>query len=186
MLDRGAIIAGMVGLGVAITVAISFGLIITLQLPVFIAAPICGVLIGYYANYKSERYRPRWRLFANATFAGAVTGISLALFYIGLRMLFWYGDFGFRPEGLGGQVECANGIECTYERMLEDESSSELLADAGVTDLASFESLLLRTSADWALILIVTTLGGSLVAAGWRAVKEPPDPGAPPKVVAAA
>ena len=93
----------------AVTIAISFELVVAIQALVFVAAPFAGLVIGFYANHKSERWRPRWRLFANAGFAGLVTGLSLALMYVGLRLLFIYADSGYRPEPMGGQLDCATG-----------------------------------------------------------------------------
>jgi len=98
VLDRGAIYAAMVGLGMAVTIAISFELVIAIQALVFVSAPFAGLVIGYYANDKSLRWRPRWRLFTNAAFAGTITGLSLALMYVALRLLFIYADSGYRPD----------------------------------------------------------------------------------------
>jgi hypothetical protein len=175
VLDRGAISAAFVGLGMAVTIAISFELIIAIQALVFVSAPFAGLVIGYYANNKSERWRPRWRLFANAGFAGAITGLSLALMYVGLRLLFIYADSGYRPETMGGQLECSTGPECTYARFLDDGNRDELVAD-GITDAASFESAVWRWQGESVLMLTLMTMGGALAAAGWRAVRTPPEP----------
>jgi hypothetical protein len=175
VLDRGAIYAAMVGLGMAVTIAISFELVVAIQALVFVSAPFAGIIIGFYANNKSERWRPRWRLFANAGFAGAVTGISLALMYVALRLLFIYADSGYRPETMGGQLECGTGPECTYMRFLDDGNGEELAAD-GITDAATFESAVWRWQGETVLMLTLMTLGGALGAATWRAVRTPPDP----------
>jgi len=182
VLDRAAIIAAMVGLGMAITIAISFGLIIAIQALVFISAPLAGLTIGWYANHKSFRWRPRWRVFTNAGFAGAVTGLSLALFYVGIRLLFIYADSGYRPEPMGGQFDCANGPACTYMRFLEDEEDRvaagetdlRRLADEGITDAASFEAAVWRWQGETFLILTGLTLVGAFVPAAWRAWKPAP------------
>lgn len=174
MLDRGAIYAAMVGLGMAVTIAISFELVVAIQALVFISAPFAGLIIGYYANNKSLRWRPRWRLFTNAGFAGAITGLSLALMYVGLRLLFIYLDSGYRPETMGGQLDCSRGPECTYMRLIEDDDRRAALDDEGITDATSYESFVWQTSGEWTLMLTLMTLGGALVAAGWRAVREPP------------
>ena len=173
VLDRGAIYAAMVGLGMAVTIAISFELVVAIQALVFISAPFAGLIIGFYANNKSLRWRPRWRLFSNAAFAGTVTGISLALMYVALRLLFIYADSGYRPETMGGQLECATGPECTYMRFIDDGSEADLRAD-GITDTASFEAAVWRWQGETVLMLTLMTLGGALVAAGWRALREPP------------
>jgi hypothetical protein len=174
LLDRGAITAAFVGFGISITIAISFGLVIAIQPLVFVAAPLAGVTIGYYANYKSARWRPRWRLFANAGFAALVTGISLAVFYIALRLLFIYADSGYRPETMGGPLDCANGPACTYQRLIEDDARRTALADDGVTDVASYTGFVWRTSAEWSLQLTAFTVIGALVPAAWRAWKPAP------------
>ena len=46
VLDRGAIYAAMVGLGMAVTIAISFELVVAIQALVFISAPFAGLIIG--------------------------------------------------------------------------------------------------------------------------------------------
>ena len=69
--DRGAITAAYVGIGMAVTVAISFLLIIPIEPVVWLLALPSGLLIGYYANQRSERGPGPWRrLLANALFAG--------------------------------------------------------------------------------------------------------------------
>lgn len=174
MLDRGAVFAAMVGLGMAVTIAISFGLVIAIQPLVFISAPLAGVTIGWYANHKSLRWRPRWRLFVNAGLAGAVTGLSLALMYVGLRLLFIYADSGYRPEPQGGQFDCSDGPECAYVRLLEKPENEQALLDEGITDVASYTDFVWRTSGEWTLWLTGFTVVGALLPAAWRAWKPPP------------
>jgi hypothetical protein len=173
VLDRGAVYAAMVGLGMAVTIAISFELVVAVQVLTFVAAPLAGLIIGFYANHKSERWRPRWRLFANAGFAGLVTGLSLALMYVGLRLLFVYADSGYRPETMGGQLECSTGPACTYARLL-DEGNGPDLAEEGIVDAASFEAAVWHWQGATVLILTLTTVAGALGAAGWRALRTPP------------
>jgi hypothetical protein len=173
VLDRGAIYGAMVGLGMAVTIAISFELVVAIQSLVFVSAPFAGLTIGWYANHKALRWRPRWRLFANAAFAGLVTGISLALVYVGLRLLFIYADSGYRPETMGGQLDCATGPECTYARFLDDGHEQDLI-DEGITDTAAFESAVWRWQAQTALMLTLFTFGGALVPAAWRAWRPAP------------
>ena len=173
-LDKGAIFAGWVGIGVAIVIVISFGLIIAVQPLVWIAAPIAGVLVGSYANHRSSRWRPRWRVLLNAAWAGLVTGVSLALFYAAVRLLFVYFDAGYRPESQGGQIDCARGPDCVYMRYL-DEGRGDALAEAGVVDAASFERAMLSEQLDGALTLTVLTIAGAVGAGVVRAVRRPPD-----------
>ena len=178
LLDRGAIFAGWVGIGMAIVIAIAFELIVAVQPIVFLAAPIAGILIGGYANQRSERWRPRWRLFANSLYAALVTGISLAVMYAVLRLVFIYGDTGYPDfnqvdsNGAPTGVQCANGPDCTYQRYLEAGRGDELTA-AGVTDGASFGSFVLREQAQGALILVVLTTAGAILPAAWRSITAP-------------
>jgi hypothetical protein len=174
VLDRGAIYAGMIGLGLAVTIAISFGLVVAIQPLVFISAPLAGLTIGWYANHKSLRWRPRWRLFANAGFAGAFTGLSLALMYVAFRLLFIYADSGYRPEPMGGQFECSSGPECTYVRLIEDDERREALEAEGVTDVDSYTAFVWRTSGEWVLQLTGLTLVGALIPPVWRAWQPAP------------
>jgi hypothetical protein len=172
-LDRGAIFAGWVGIGMAVVIVISFGLVIAVQPLVWLAAPIAGVLVGSYANHRSARWRPRWRVIANAAWAGLVTGASLAIFYVAVRLLFIYFDAGYRPEPQGGQLDCARGPECVYMRYVEEGRGDDLAA-AGVTDAAGFERTMLREQLDGAFVLTGLTLTGALAAGLFRAVQRPP------------
>ena len=163
----------MVGLGMAVTIAISFALVVAIQALVFLSAPLAGVVIGFYANHKSERWRPRWRLFTNAGFAGLVTGFSLALMYIGIRLLFIYADSGYRAETQGGQIDCAIGPDCYYARFVAA-GEGERLASEGITDAATLERAVWGSQAEWLLIITGLTTAGALAAATWRAVRRPP------------
>ena len=80
-IDKGAIFAGYVGIGMAVVIAIAFALIIPVQSLVFLATIAGGVLIGAYANQRSNRWRPMKRVFANALWAALVTAISLSILY---------------------------------------------------------------------------------------------------------
>jgi hypothetical protein len=178
LLDKGAILAGWVGIGVAIVIVISFALIIAVQPLVWLAAPIAGVLVGSYANHRSARWRPRWRVLVNAAWAGLVTGISLALFYAAVRLLFVYFDAGYRPESQGGQLDCARGPACVYMRYV-DEGRGDALAAAGVVDAASFERAMLSDQLIGGLLLTGLTMAGALGAGAVRALRQPPAPGSP-------
>ncbi|CAN5561492.1 hypothetical protein BH24CHL9_BH24CHL9_16130 [soil metagenome] len=183
LLDRGAIFAGWVGLGMALIIAISFELIVAVQPLVFLAAPLAGVLIGYYANQRSMRWRPRRRVLVNATYAGLMTGIGLAVIYVAIRLLFVYADSGFRPVPMGGQLECRTGPECTFARLVAEGHAPDL-AEAGITDAATFEAAVLREQADGALWIIGLTTLGAMAASGVRAGRRPPEERqAPPAAV---
>lgn len=165
--DKGAILAGWVGLGMAVVVTLAFELIIPIQPLVFVLAPIMGAAIGAYANVKSERWRPRWRALTNAAWAGLVTGLAAAIFYVGLRLVFVYADTGALPNGTN--LECRMGPECTYARYVNAGRADELTG-LGITDPSSLEAVVLGQLALSGIALVVLVLGGSLVSGAWRAI----------------
>src|SRR4029078_3634309 len=91
---------------------------------VFVLAPLMGVLIGVYANVRSERWRPRARVLANAAYAAVVTGIAVAALYIVLRLVFIYGDTGALPDGTS--LTCNTGPDCIYARYVAAGEAGEL------------------------------------------------------------
>jgi hypothetical protein len=181
VIDRGAIFAGWVGVGMALVIAIAFELIIAVQSIVFLVAPIAGILVGAYANQRSERWRPRRRVIANSLYAALVTGLSLAVMYALLRLLFIFADSGypdFNRADSGGApigIQCATGPDCTYQRYVAAGRDPELRG-AGVTDGASFGSFVVREQLQGGGILVLLTLAGSLVPAAWRSLHQPPSP----------
>jgi len=172
-LDRGAIFAGWVGLGMGLVIAIAFELIVAIQPLVFLLALPAGALIGAYANVRSERWRPRGRVLTNSAYAGLVTGVGLALLYVAIRLLFIYADSGYRVDSQGGQLACSPGPGCTYERYLAAGRGPELTA-SGVSDAASSESFVLGEHLAGGLTLIALSTGGALMAGGLRAGRTPP------------
>jgi hypothetical protein len=167
--DAGAVFAGWIGLGMAVVLAIAFELVIPVQLIVFLLAPLMGVLIGLYANVRSERWRPRPRVLANAAWAGLVTGVGIALLYVVIRLVFVYGDTGALPTGVS--LECRTGPDCAYTRYLEAGRSDDLERE-GITDAASFEATVLRELALAGTTLMVLTLGGGLAGGAGRALSS--------------
>ncbi len=94
--DRGAKVAALVGVGMAVTLAISFLLIIPIIPAYVLVAVPAGLIIGYYANARSSRTRGQWRrLIPNALLAGAVTSLTLAVLLLGTKALFFFGDAGY-------------------------------------------------------------------------------------------
>ena len=168
VVDRGAIFAGWVGLGMGLVTVIALELILALQTLVFLAAPLIGVLAGVYANVRSERWQPRGRVIANAAYCGLVTGLGLAIMYVALRLLFVFADSGARPDG--SQIACQPGPDCTYQRYVELGQGDELAA-IGVTDGATFQAAVLREQLNGGVTLAVLTLGGSVVAGATRSVR---------------
>ncbi len=180
VVDRGAIFAGWVGLGMAVVIAMGFELIVAVQSLVFLFAPVGGLLIGFYANARSERRRPWRRVIANAIYAGLFTALTLAVLYAGIRLVFVYADAGYRDGTQGGPLVCTTGPQCTYQRYLESGRGPELAA-AGVTDAATFERFVLQEQLNGALTIIALVTGGALVggllygAAGSRPPRTEPD-----------
>jgi hypothetical protein len=178
VVDEGAIFGGWVGLGMALVLVMAFGLIIPIQTVVFALAPVMGLLIGVYANVRSERWRPRSRLLANAAYAGIVTGLGIALLYVVIRLVFIYGDTGALPNGTA--LDCNAGPDCIYARYVEQGAADEL-AEIGVTDGASLEAALWRELIVTGTGLFVLTLGGALVGGVVRSFASPPKSVALPK-----
>lgn len=167
VLDRGAVTAAFVGVGVAVTVGISFLLVIPID-PVYLYLSIpAGVLIGYYANARSRRTRGEWpRIVPNALVAGAVTGLALAALLLGVKALFFFGDSGYpdfnRRDAAGAVIPptCESGADCVYRRYLAAEP--ELLREAGVTDAVSFSDLYWNQQWSTAVLLVVLATGAAL------------------------
>ena len=139
LVDRGAITAAFVGIGMAVTIGVSFLLVIPIE-PIYWALSVpAGLLIGYYADARSGRGRGEWgRILANSLFAGLVTGVTLAALLIGVKALFFAADDGYRDPGLGGRITCQTGGDCVYQRYRQ--SQADALASAGVTDAATFST----------------------------------------------
>ena len=161
VVDRGAITAAWVGIGVAVTIGISFLLVIPIEPIYWLLTLPAGLLIGVYANQRSDRRAGPWpRVVANALFAAALTGATMALLLLGVKALFFSADNGYRDPGLGGQIACQPGAECVYRRYL-DAGRGEDLAAAGVTDAASFSRFYWSQQLGTAgLLFAVTTAGG--------------------------
>jgi hypothetical protein len=161
LVDRGAITAAFVGIGMAVTIGVSFLLVIPIE-PVYWALSVpAGLLIGYYADSRSGRGRGAWRrILANAVFAGLVTGLTLAALLIAVKALFFVADDGYRDPGLGGRLSCQSGGDCVYQRYLQDQP--EALAAAGVTDAASFSTFFWAQQWSTAALLLMLSTGFGL------------------------
>ncbi|HET7702088.1 MAG TPA: hypothetical protein VFK35_01715 [Candidatus Limnocylindrales bacterium] len=183
-LDRGAIVAAYVGIGMAVTTAISFLLVIPIEPIYWLLAVPSGLLIGYYANQRSDRRAGPWtRILANAAYAGLVTGLTMAVLLLGVKALFFFADNGYRGPDLGGSLTCTGGADCVYERYRED-SATELAA-AGISDAATFTGYYWRQQASSAGTVLVLTLlggiGGGILYGTFRPKTGPkPDPAADP------
>jgi len=164
LVDRGAVTAAYVGMGVAVTVGISFLLIIPIEPIVWLLALPSGLLIGYYANQRSNRVHGPWgRILVNGLVAALVTGLTMALLLLGVKALFFFADDGYRDPGLGGRLECDPGAACVYARYLDLEKGAraEELVAAGVTDVGSFTGFYWQEQFRSAgLVLVLTAVGG--------------------------
>ncbi len=161
VVDRGAITAAYVGIGMAVTIAISFLLVIPIEPVYWVLSVPAGLLIGYYANARSARGRGHGRrLVSNSVFAGLATGLTLAILLIGVKSLFFVADDGYRDPGLGGRISCVRGADCVYQRYLEGQAPA--LRAIGVTDAASFSTFYWSQQWSTAGLLIELTTGFAL------------------------
>ncbi len=160
VIDRGAIVAAYVGIGMAVTIGISFLLVIPIEPIYWLLALPSGLLIGYYANQRSDRRRGPWsRILANAVAAGLATGLTMALLLLAVKALFFFGDNGYRPTELGGSITCSGGADCVYQRYRENNAAD--LAAAGITDASSFTSFYWgQQLSSAATVLVLTVVGG--------------------------
>ena len=154
LIDRGALTAAYVGIGMAVTIGLSFLLIIPIE-PIYWALSIpTGLLIGWYAGVRSGRARGEWRrIIGNAAFAGLATGLTLAVFLLAVKALFFFADDGYRDPGLGGRISCKGGADCVYQRYLEREGPA--LKAVGVTDATTFSAYYWTQQAATAELLVV-------------------------------
>jgi hypothetical protein len=160
--DHGARVAAGVGIGVAATVGISFLLVIPIEPVYWYLALPAGLLIGYYANQRSDRAGgPLGRVVANGLFAGVVTGLTFAALLLGVKALFFVADNGYRDESAGGALGCEPGVDCVYQRYLAQGRGPELEA-AGVTDSDSFGRLYWEQQVWTAGLLVVLSTAGGL------------------------
>ncbi len=166
----------------AVTIAISFLLIIPIEPIVWLLTVPSGLLIGYYANQRSNRRAGPWRrIIVNGVFAALITGLATAVLLLGVKALFFYGDNGYRDPSAGGPITCTSGPDCVYQRyrIIEDGARVPGLEAAGVTDAESFSAFYWSQQFTVAgLIVAVTTAAWP----GWRpALRLCPPKAAPPK-----
>jgi len=174
--DKGAITAAYVGIGMAVTIGVSFLLVIPIEPIYWLLTPLAGLMIGYYANQRSNRTRGAWRrVIANSLFAGFVTGLTLAALLLAVKFLFFTADDGYRDASLGGPISCNAGADCVYQRYLEEGKGPQLEA-IGVTDAASFSRFYWNQQLSTAgVLLVVSTVSGLLGGLAY-AFTRPPDP----------
>jgi hypothetical protein len=182
--DRGAIVAAFVGVGMAVTMGISFLLVIPIEPAYILLAFPGGLILGYYANARSSRARGQWlRILPNGLLAGLVTGVVLALLLLGTKALFFFGDTGYpdfnRVEnGVAVGPACVAGADCVYHRYLD--AQPDELAAAGVTDAASFASVYWTQQWSTARLLLLGAAGAALLGAVLFGLAGPRPPSAVP------
>jgi hypothetical protein len=167
IVDRGAIVAAYVGIGMAVTMAIGFLLVIPIQ-PIYLLLSFPGgMVIGYYANARAGRQRGAWRwIVPNSLLAGVVTGLTLAILLLGTRALFFFADSGYPDfnrvdqSGAATGPTCQAGADCVYHRYLAAQPDN--LASAGVTDAQSFATVYWREQTGAAELIVAVTTGAAL------------------------
>jgi hypothetical protein len=171
--DRGAITAAWVGVGMAVTIGVSFLLVIPIEAiytgviaPGFPVAWFAGLTIGYYANSRSDRQGGPWgRILANAALAGVATAITFVLLFLAIKGLFFAVDNGYRDTSSGGPLTCASGADCVYQRYVE--LQPDVLAAAGITNVDEFSTFYwnqqLNTAAGLAIATVITAVAGGAV-----------------------
>lgn len=173
LFDRGAITAAWVGVGMAVTIGVSFLLVIPIEAiytgviaPGFPVAWLAGLTIGYYANGRSMRHGGPWsRIIANAFLAGAATAVTFVLLFLGIKALFFAADNGYRDASSGGPLICTSGADCVYQRYVE--LQPEVLAGAGITNVDEFTSFYwtqqLNTAVGLAIATVLTSIAGGVI-----------------------
>jgi hypothetical protein len=163
LIDHGAIVAGWVGIGMAVTVGVSFLLVIPIEPIYWLLAPLCGLLIGYYANQRSLTPPRAWRrTLVNALYAGLLTGLTLALLLLVVKALFFYADNGFGGGPSGAALSCQTGPDCVYARYLAAGRGPAMEA-AGVKDVGTFGALYWQQQLATAGLLLAMSTGGGIL-----------------------
>lgn len=163
VVDRGAVVAAYVGVGMAAVIAITFLLVIPIEVVFLLFGFPAGLLIGYYANSRTARTDARWaRVVVNGLFAAAVTAATMALLYLGVKALFFYADDGYRDASVGPPLTCESGAGCVYARYSADTNLGPRLRAAGVSDVAGFTAFYWTEQASNAGYVVVLTLVGGL------------------------
>jgi hypothetical protein len=177
--DRGAITAAYVGIGMGITIVASFTLIIPIEWIIWVLAIPSGLLIGYYANQRSDRRAGPWsRIIVNGVFAGFVTGLTVALLLLLIKSIFFYADSGYpdfnRVDASNHAIPptCEAGADCVYQRYVVAGRGPDLVAE-GATDAASFTGFYWSEQFGTAGTIVFMTTLGSLGGAALYGVFRP-------------
>jgi hypothetical protein len=166
--DRGAITAAYVGIGMAVTIVASFTLIIPIEWIIWLLALPSGLLIGYYANQRSNRRAgPFGRILVNGLFAGLVTGLTIAGMLLVIKGIFFFADTGYpdfnRADAQNRPIPptCSTGGDCVYQRYLAAGRGPELAA-IGISDLPAFSAFYWSEQlSSAASVVLLATLGAA-------------------------
>lgn len=187
LVDRAALAAAFVGIGMAVTIGISFLLVIPIEPIYWILSVPAGLLIGYYANTRAKRGRGEWLpILGNGVVSGLATGLTLAALLLGVKALFFFGDDGYRDADAGGRIACQPGADCVYQRYLQQSDPAQratqvtALQAAGVTDAASFSTFYWSQQWQTAGTLLAAATGfgllGAVVYGATRPAQRPSSP----------
>jgi hypothetical protein len=176
-IDRGAVGAAWVGLGMAVTIGVSFLLVIPIESVYLLLSLPAGLLIGYYANARSERAGGPWkRIMLNALVAGLVTGITYALLLLVVKGLFFSIDGGYRDASTGGPIACETGADCVYRRYLAAGQGPAFEAN-GITDVESFTAFYWSQQLSNAGLTFALSVGGALAGGAMFGITNRRKPG---------
>ena len=172
--DRGAIYAGWVGVGMGVTIAVSFLLVIPIEPVLWVLSFPAGLVIGYYANARSGRQAGPWsRILANGAWAGLLTALTIALCFLVTKWIFFSADNGYRNAADGGPIAgCETGADCVYQRYLAEGKGPEFEA-AGIHDVDDFSAFYWREQLGTAGTVFVLTLLGGLGGAAIYGIARP-------------
>jgi len=173
-IDRGAIAAGWVGVGMGITIAVSFLLVIPIEPILWLLALPAGLLIGYYANTRSGRQAGPWsRILANGAYAGLLTALTLALSLLLTKWIFFTADDGYRSAAEGGPIAaCEMGADCVYQRYLAEDRGPEF-EELGITNVDEFSAFYWQEQFGTAGTVFVLGLLGGLGGAALYWIARP-------------
>ena len=163
--DRGAITAAYVGIGMAVTIGVSFLLVIPIEAILWLLAVPAGAIIGYYANARSDRRNGPWRrIMTNAFFAATVTGLTLVVLLLLTKALFFYADSGYPDFNRIDQATqqpvppyCTTGADCVYARYLAA-GRGPGFESIGVSDVETFTAFYWREQFGTAGTILVLTV----------------------------
>ena len=151
----------------AMTIAVSFLLVVPIEPVFWLMAPFAGLIVGYYANSRAGRLENVGRILVNGLYAGALTAVTMALLFVAVKAIFFFGDDGYPDFNRIDPVTlkpvppfCDSGAPCVYARYLVKGQGPDFVK-AGVTDTGSFTAFYWREQLGTAgTVLALCTIGG--------------------------